>query len=152
MAKAGIRLQGRQMLNMVYEYHRLDESQGSVFSMENILAVHLVGDKLQKFLNDWNYILSGQGKPLSKALLKPLLLRELRTSAQLKEEIAHYDRSLPGTKDNSYDYLYSVLSCRIELNRQQQFRASLIAHQANGRRHRTRCRRTKGESCSQNEI
>jgi hypothetical protein len=103
MAKVGIRLKGRQMLKMVYEYHKLDESQGSVFSMENILAVHLVGDKLQKFLNDWNYILSGQGKPLSKAVLKPLLLRELRKSPQLKEEIAHYDRALPGTKDNSYD-------------------------------------------------
>jgi hypothetical protein len=46
------------MLKLVYEYHKLDESQGSVFTIENIMAVHLVGDKLHKFLNDWNLILS----------------------------------------------------------------------------------------------
>ena len=96
------------------------------------LLCTLLETNYKNCLNDWNYILSGQGKPLSKAVLKPLLLRELRKSPQLKEEIAHYDRSLPGTKDNSYDYLYNILSRRIELNRQQQFRASLIAHQAKG--------------------
>ena len=76
--------------------------------------------------------MAGQGTSISKKILKPLLLRELRKSPQLKEDIAHYDRAKPDTEDNSYDYLYRTLCRRIELNRQQQFRATLLAHQAKG--------------------
>ena len=103
MAKDGKRLKGRQMLEMVYDYHKLDETQHAVYNFENILAVTLKGDKLQTLLNDWNSILAGQGTSISKKILKPLLLRELRKSPQLKEDIAHYDRAKPGTEDNSYD-------------------------------------------------
>ena len=105
MAKEGKRLNVRHMINMVYEYHKLDESQNAVYNMENILAVQLKGDTLQKLLNDWNSTLAGQGTSISKGILKPWLLRELRKSPQLKEGNAHYDRALPGTPDNSYDYL-----------------------------------------------
>ena len=132
MAKDGKRLKGRQMPKMLYDYHKLDETQHAVYNFENILAVTLKGDKLQKFLNDWNSTLAGQGTSITKKILKPLLLRELRKSPQLKEEIAHYDRAKPNTEDNSYDYLYRALCRRIELNRQQQFRATLLAHQAKG--------------------
>ena len=66
MAKGGKRLKGRQMLKMVYEYHRLDETQHAVYNFENILAVTLKGDKLQKFLNDWNSTLAGQGTSITK--------------------------------------------------------------------------------------
>ena len=48
MAKVGKRLKGRHMLKMVYEHHRLDETQHAVYNFENILAVTLKGDKLQK--------------------------------------------------------------------------------------------------------
>ena len=78
MAQAGRRLKGRHMLKLVYEYEKLDEAQNAVFGIEDILAVQLVGDKLQKVLNDWNNILAGHGAPVTKALLKPLMLRQLR--------------------------------------------------------------------------
>ena len=60
------------------------------------------------------------------------MLRELRKSPQHQDDVDHYDRAKPDTEDNSYDYLYRTLCRRIKLNRQQQFRATLLAHQAKG--------------------
>ena len=85
MAKARRRLNGRHGLTMVYDYQGLDEAQNAGFGIETILAVQLVGDKLPKFLNDWNSILAGQVAPVSEALLKHLMLRQLRKRLQLKE-------------------------------------------------------------------
>ena len=110
---------------MIYEYHKLDDAQDADFGVENILAVQLVGDKLHKLLNDRNSV--------SGALLKPLMLRQLRKSQQMKEETAHYDRALLGTYNNSYDYLCRRLVRRTELNRQQQFRDNILAHLQMGR-------------------
>ena len=73
------------MWKMVYEFHKLDETQNSVYSIEHIMYCTLVGDKLQKCLNDWNNTLAGQGTSISQNILKPLLLRELRKGPQLKE-------------------------------------------------------------------
>ena len=42
---------------------------------------------------------------------------------------------LPGTYDNSYDYLCLCLARRTELNRQQQFRGNILAHQRRGDDH-----------------
>ena len=122
----------RHMLKVVYEYHRIYETQIAVFTIENNLAIQLVGDKLQNLLNDWIHPLACHGTPTPKVILKPLLLRQLPKSAQLKEEIAHYERSMPGSFDNSYNHMCRSLVRRIELNRQQQLRASILAHMGEG--------------------
>ena len=107
------------MLMVAYEYHTLDVAQSAVLGIENIVAVQLVGDKLQKLLSDWNSILAGQGAPVAKAMLKPLMIRQLRKSQRLKEEIARYGRALPRTYDNSNDWVYRCLVRRTELKRQR---------------------------------
>ena len=61
-----------------------------------------------------------------------MLLRQLRTSPHLKEEIARFDRSRPHSYDHSYDYLYSCSARRIELTGHHGNRASILAHQAKG--------------------
>ena len=122
----------RHMLKVVYEYHRIYETQIAVFTIENNLAIQLVGDKLQNLLNDWIHPLACHGTPAPKVILKPLLLRQLPKSAQLKEEIAHYERSMPGSFDNSYNHMCRSLVRRIELNRQQQLRASILSHMGEG--------------------
>ena len=70
---------------------------GQVFDIENILSITLKGDKLAKFLQDWDTVLAGQAEPISETSLKPLLHRQLLVSPSLKEEMAHYERALPGS-------------------------------------------------------
>ena len=93
---------GRQILKLVYESHKLDEAIGQVFDVENIFSTTLKGDKLAKFLQDWDTVLAGQAEPISETILKPLLHRQLLLSHSLKEEMAHYERALPGSDDKTY--------------------------------------------------
>ena len=52
IAEEGRRIKGKQILNMVYEHNRLDEANGALFTIEDILQVELKGDKLAKFKSD----------------------------------------------------------------------------------------------------
>ena len=77
--------------------------------------------------------ITGQAKPLDEEeVLLPLLLRQVRQSAQIKEDIMHYDRAELGSSTKSYRFLYNCLSRRIELNRQNSNRSVIIASRGNG--------------------
>ena len=52
IAEEGRRIKGNQILNRVYEYNRLDEANGALFTIEDILHIELKGDKLAKFKSD----------------------------------------------------------------------------------------------------
>ena len=103
-----------------------------MFDIENIFCTTLKGDKLAKFLQDWDTVLAGQGETVPESILKPLLHRQLLLSPSLKEEMAHYERALPGSADKTYAYLYRVLCRRVELNRQDSNRKALLSHHAGG--------------------
>ena len=45
---------------MVYDYNKVDEANGALFTVEDILHVELKGDKLAKFKNDWDATIAGQ--------------------------------------------------------------------------------------------
>ena len=64
MANYGIRNKGRQLLKLVYENHKVDEANGALFTMEDILHVELRGDTRAKLNNDWDATATGQSKPL----------------------------------------------------------------------------------------
>ena len=67
----------------MYDCNKLDEADGALFTLEDILHVELKWDKLVKFKNDWDATITGQAKPLDEEeVLKPLLLRQLRRSGQ----------------------------------------------------------------------
>ena len=72
---------------MIYEAHTLNEEIGQAFDIENILSTTLKGDKLAKFLQDWDTVLAGQIAPASELILKPLLHRQLMSSPSLKAEM-----------------------------------------------------------------
>ena len=66
MAKDGVRIKCRQILELVYDYHKLDEANGSLFTIEDILHVEPIGDKLAKFKHDWDATIIGQSKTLEE--------------------------------------------------------------------------------------
>ena len=96
MTRYGVRIKGRQMFKLAYEHHKLDEANGALFTLEDILHVELISDKLAKFKNGLDATVAGQTKALDEEeVRKPLLLRQLRRSSLLKEELMHYDRADP---------------------------------------------------------
>ena len=67
------------------------------------------GDKIAKFKNDWDATITGQTKALDEEeVLKPLLLRQLRRSSQLKEELMHYGRADPSSGTKAYAFVFTI--------------------------------------------
>ena len=132
MAKDDIWTFSRQILKLVYDYNKRDEANGALFTLKDILHAELKGDTLAKFKNDRDATFTRQNKPLEEdEVLKPLLLRQLRRSGQLKEELTHYERAEPGSEPKTYAFLYNCLTWRIELNRQNNNRSALVASRGN---------------------
>ena len=67
LAKEGKMIAGRQVLKMVNPYFRTDVENGSVYDIEDIIAVHLHGNNMENFLQRWDRVLLGtrlHGRPL----------------------------------------------------------------------------------------
>ena len=85
----------------------------------------------------WDATITGQSRPLEEdEVLRPLILRQLRQSTRLKEELMHFERAEPDSDTKTYTFLYNCLSQRIELNRQSNSRPARIA--IRGKEHPTK--------------
>ena len=59
MAKAMTPMRGRQMLHMVYEWYKIDDGAGHMYSMEDLFSVTLKNDDLEAFKDHWDDVVSG---------------------------------------------------------------------------------------------
>ena len=95
----------------------------------------------------WDATITGQSRPLEEdEVLRPLILRQLRQSTRLKEELMHFERAEPDSDTKTYTFLYNCLSQRIELNRQSNNRPARIAIMGERTPHQTWRPRTESES------
>ena len=99
-------LKGRQILWMVRDHHKLDEERGALYNFQDLMSVKLRGDgNLESFMNTWESVLSTMHNPPGQDIVEVLFLEQLRHSAVLREEIAHYDRAKRGSSTRSYRFL-----------------------------------------------
>ena len=79
---------------MVDEHFRMSEADGAAYDVEHLLNVKLRGDHLEKFISEWETILSGikHGEQPDEIIKHTLVLRELRESHVLKDYIRDYER------------------------------------------------------------
>ena len=85
----GYRLAGRQLLSMTDEHFRMSEADGAVYDMEHLLNVKLRNDNLDKFMVDWETVLSRikTDEQPGDVIKHTLVLRELRESHALRDHI-----------------------------------------------------------------
>ena len=90
---------GRQILWMIYDYHKYDEEYGAVLNFTDLLAVRLKSDAgFEGFMTSWESVLAGMAEPPAESILEPFFLEQLRASTVLKEELAHYERAKRGSE------------------------------------------------------
>ena len=91
MAKAMTPMRGRQMLHMVYEWYKIDDGAGHMYSMEDLFSVTLKNDDLEAFKDHWDDVVSGffeyPGEQAKRAWLKQELDKQKN-----KKNIASQDR------------------------------------------------------------
>ena len=79
------------------------------------MSVKLRGDgDLESFMNTWESVLSTMHNPPGRDIVEVLFLEQLRHSAVLREEIAHYDRAKRGSSTRSYRFLVESVKRYLE--------------------------------------
>jgi hypothetical protein len=123
-AKSQKRLKGRQILWMVYQYYATSQDAGEMYSIVELMAVRLVDDKLETFMNNWSHVLAGMDEMPQAAVIEELFIEQLRYSKIMKDEIAHYDRHPKGHPDHTYEYMQRQVRAYLERTRKRANRPS----------------------------
>ena len=74
------------MLYLLDQYFKTNEEVGSLYSVEDLLKVRLIGD-LSTFVNNWESVMSGLSHMPDETTLRDIFLRELRQSKRLKYDL-----------------------------------------------------------------
>ena len=100
-AKSRRMLGGRRALRLVYGYYRTSGEAGSLYDLEDLMAIFYSGDgKLEAFMNSWDQVLTGMEEEPPESTLRTLFHRQIKNSHVIKFHIDIYDRCSAG--DDSY--------------------------------------------------
>ncbi|OLP83032.1 hypothetical protein AK812_SmicGene36258 [Symbiodinium microadriaticum] len=97
-ASAGRPVRGRQVSWMsgfvdVHQHFKTNEEVGSLYSVEDLLKVTLVGDDLATFLYNFESVIAGMSHVPDEVTLRDIFLRQLRKSHSIKDDLQIFDRA-----------------------------------------------------------
>ena len=85
---------GRQIYWMILNFHKTNDSQDVVIGIEHLSMLEWKGDKhMYQFKQLWESILRRMSDTLSESTLRGMLLKKMRHSHALKEDVSHFDLS-----------------------------------------------------------
>ena len=93
---------------MFEDYFITPEEAGSLYRVEDLLGIVKVGDTVQdlrRFVNRWDATLAGMATTPEGAVLRDILLRQIRPSQLLKYDIEVFDRASEKAHEKSYSFL-----------------------------------------------
>ena len=96
-ASAGRPVRGRQVLRMFHQHFKTNQEVRSLYRVEDLLKVTLVGDDLSTFLCNFESVIAGMSHVPDEFTLRDILLRQLRKSHGIKYHLQIFDRTKEGT-------------------------------------------------------
>ena len=145
-SRKGIQVRGRYVLLMFEDYFKTSEEAGSLYRVEDLLGVVKVGDSVQdlrRFVNKWDATLAGMASTPEDAVLRDILLRQIRPSNLLKYDIEVFDRASEKSHEKSYSFLHQSMKNLIDRERLRENRNRIAEKNKSG------VRRSKGhQGCS----
>ena len=102
-------VRGRQVLWMFHQHFKTNEEVGSLYSVEDLLKVTLVGDDLSTFLYNFESVIAGMNHVPDEVTLRDILLRQLRKSHSIKYDLQIFDRAKEGTPTHTYAFLVNAV-------------------------------------------
>jgi hypothetical protein len=119
-------LKGRQAMWLVYRQYDVNESLGSLFSLQDLLNVEYTGDHhLQRFRDRWQTVLVGMVDAPNDAVMSEILLAKINDSPGLSHDIGEYHRAEKGTPTRSYDFLMRAIERFVHRKQQEANRKAL---------------------------
>jgi hypothetical protein len=121
-ASRGKFLKGRQILLLLYQHYQISEVDGQMLDFQDLLAVHMVGEELRRFMNDWEMTLTGMRKLPEEDVLETLFRRQIQRHPGFREHMAYYERLPVGHEERNYRYLVTLVRRYLETRRRNQLR------------------------------
>ena len=121
-ASKGEFLKGRQILLLLYQHYKISEVDGQMLDFQDLLAVHMVGEELRRFMNDWEMTVTGMRKLPEEDVLETLFRRQIQRHPGFREHMAYYERLPIGHEERNYRYLVTLVKRYLETRRRNQLR------------------------------
>jgi hypothetical protein len=86
-ASKGKFLKGRQILLLLYQHYKISEVDGQMLDFQDLVAVHMVGEELRRFMNDWEMTLTGMRKLPEEDVLETLFRRQIQRHPGFREHM-----------------------------------------------------------------
>ena len=112
-SRKSIQVRGRYVLLMIEDYFKTSEEAGSLYRVEDLLGVVKVGGKSNK----WDATLAGMASTPEDAVLRDILLRQIRASHLLKYDIEVFDRASEKSHEKSYSFLHQSMKNLVDRER-----------------------------------
>ena len=103
-ANAGRPVRGRQVLFRLNDHFATNALHGSVYDLEDLLAITLANENLVVFLSNWETVLSGSQKAPDETFLEPLFHRQVKKCKALQHDINIYERAADGSPEKTFCY------------------------------------------------
>ena len=116
-ANAGRPVRGRQVLFRLNDHFATNALHGSVYDLEDLLAITLANENLVVFLSNWETVLSGIQKAPDETFLEPLFHRQVKKCKALQHDINIYEEAADGSPEKTYKFLYDA--ARNHINRKR---------------------------------
>ena len=100
---------------MIYKHFKLSDEDGAMIEWDELVNVHLKGDNLQQFQNDWNNMILNVRSLPEEGFLESLFRKQLEKSEQLKNVMALYQQDCTHRgEERSYQKLQDILRLHLE--------------------------------------
>ena len=116
-AGKGRAVRGRQILYLFDQYFKTNEEVGSLYSVEDLLKVNLLGDASSSFIHNWESVIAGMSHIPDEVTLRDILLRQIRKGVRMQYDLEIYDRAKEGSKEHSYHFLVQSIKDLMRKNR-----------------------------------
>ena len=133
---------------MFEDYFKTSEEAGSLYRVEDLLGAVKVGDTVQdlrRFVNKWDATLAGMASTPEDAVLRDILLRQIRPSQLLKYDIEVFDRASEKSHEKSYSFLHQSMKNLIDQERLRETRNRIAEKNKSGGPKDTKAAPAKGD-------
>ena len=118
-------LKGRQVMRLIHDHYRVPAEEVSIMNFQSLLNVHMSGNDLKTFMDDWDQVMMTLETPQDERLLETLFRNQVENHPGIREHIAHYQRCEVGHPDRCYQYLVRIVRQHIDSRRQLQTKKEL---------------------------
>ena len=142
--KEGNNVTGRQLLKVVYEYYKTDESAGILYDLSDLMSVKIKGDnpgwrQLQDFRDTWDETLAGMEKEPTDDILEQMFRDKIKECRCISHDYETYIRAEKGTPSKSYQFLYDAVD-NFLLRKLREFNRSDVQRRGKDQRDESRGR------------